>query len=390
MTMGLRHMLTLLLVLFVLMGGTALFCCWLLSYCIAGKWLQRLRLLVVIADGASFLGILLSRSLLADFPLAGAALQIMAIFFMMQLILGALTAAALLVRRLYRQMMAVPLDRSRRHLLRGAAAIPAVAGTAGMYGGLYERCHTVENRYDIFVPNLPEALEGYTVAQLSDIHLGLFFSMERLRQLLQQAADGQPDVLVITGDLFDDEQQNAAAARLVDSFCEKFPQGIYFCRGNHEYLRGIRSIEQALQQTGIHELVNRAEQVLPGAPLYFVGVDYPMERSRFLELQQEFTTRAFADVPAEAVTVLLAHHPDFIDNGRSQGAALTLTGHTHGGQLGFLGVPLVPPVFHYMRGMYRQAGSYGYVHSGNSSWFPYRFGCPPEVAYFRLCRAAEV
>ena len=57
---------------------------------------------------------------------------------------------------------------------------------------------------------------------------------------------------------------------------------------------------------------------------------------------------------------------------------------THGGQLGILGIPIVPPLFKYMRGMYKVGKTFGYVHSGNGSWFPFRFGCPPEIAVFTL------
>ena len=89
-------------------------------------------------------------------------------------------------------------------------------------------------------------------------------------------------------------------------------------------------------------------------------------------------------VPQGAVTIFLAHHPDFIDDAAAYGAALVLTGHTHGGQIGVFGIPLVPPVFKYMRGLYRVKDTIGYVHCGNGSWFPYRLGCPPEIAVFRI------
>lgn len=84
--------------------------------------------------------------------------------------------------------------------------------------------------------------------------------------------------------------------------------------------------------------------------------------------------------------MLLAHHPEFIDDGAAHGAALTLTGHTHGCQFGVLGLPLLP-LFKYTRGLVHTGGHTGYVHSGNGSWFPCRIGCPPEIAYFTLRRA---
>ena len=92
------------------------------------------------------------------------------------------------------------------------------------------------------------------------------------------------------------------------------------------------------------------------------------------------------DVPENAVKVLLAHHPDFFDGAAEYGVDLALAGHTHGGQIGAFGVSLAPPVFKYMRGVYRVGQTLGYVHSGNGSWFPYRLGCPPEIAVFVLKR----
>ena len=108
-----------------------------------------------------------------------------------------------------------------------------------------------------------------------------------------------------------------------------------------------------------------------------------MEREQFAALKQAYSERAFQQVPKDAVCVFLAHHPEFIDDGASHGAVLTLTGHTHGAQLGLFGMPLLP-IFKYTRGMVQHGSCYGYVHSGNGSWFPYRFGCPPEIAYFTL------
>ena len=80
---------------------------------------------------------------------------------------------------------------------------------------------------------------------------------------------------------------------------------------------------------------------------------------------------------------MLAHHPEFIDDGAERNFALTLTGHTHGSQIGIFGVPLLP-VFKYTRGVVKIGDSFGYVHVGNGSWFPFRLGCPPEIAYFTL------
>ena len=138
----------------------------------------------------------------------------------------------------------------------------------------------------------------------------------------------------------------------------------------------------------VHVLLNAAERVPGCGALYLAGTDYPFARGdAFYTEKAAFFAAAMEDVPAHAVTVLLAHHPEFIDDAATDGRVpLTLTGHTHGSQFGILGQPLFP-VFKYTRGMVRIGENYGYVHTGNGSWFPLRIGCPPETAYFRLERS---
>lgn len=283
----------------------------------------------------------------------------------------------------------VPYDRGRRRVLRHAAAVPALAALGGLYGGLYEKDATVERELFVPVKDLPNDLRGLRIAQLSDVHLGWFFSLDDLRELLERTAQGAPDVLVITGDLFDDEALNPEAIALVDSYADRFPLGIWFVYGNHEHRRSFEALDAALDGTRIRKLVNASAVVQDGArPLAFVGVDYPFAHGdeAFLAKKKEFADKAFADVPQNAVTIVLAHHPEFIDDGAARGAALVLSGHTHGCQFGCFGVPLLP-VFKYNRGLVHVKNTLGYVHSGNGSWFPYRIGCPPEIAYFTLRRA---
>ena len=122
-------------------------------------------------------------------------------------------------------------------------------------------------------------------------------------------------------------------------------------------------------------------------PLYIAGVDYPMQREQFGYLADAYTQKAMDGIPANAVKVLLAHHPDFLENAAGYGTELVLSGHTHGGQLGFEGIPLVPPVFEYLRGWYSRGATRLYVHPGNGSWFPFRLGCQPEIAVFKLTKA---
>ena len=320
--------------------------------------------------------------------IAGYALQIISIWLMFQIFLSLLLLAGNLLQYIYGRISRVPVDESRRTLAKGMAILPCAAAGAALYGGLVEKDATVIRSYDIPVENLGSRLEGFSLAQLSDVHLGPFFDLEELRKLLEKTAAQKPDVLVITGDLFDDAATTIKAARLLDSYVDAFPQGIYYCRGNHEHFRGIALLETALSGTRIHNMVNSNEQVLEDSrPLYIAGADYPMQRDQFDFLRDAFVKQAMDGIPENAVKVLLAHHPDFVIPAAGCNVELVLSGHTHGGQLGFMGIPLVPRVFRYLRGWYRVDKTRLYVHCGNGSWFPFRLGCPPEIAIFKLQRA---
>ncbi len=277
-----------------------------------------------------------------------------------------------------------PQDLERRRFLTGAAILPA-ALASGIYGGTAGRTGLVLREFDVPVPGLGDSLDGFRIAQLSDVHLGLFFSLEEWRGLLERAAATGADALAVTGDIFDDDSMNAQAAEILDEFVPRFPKGVWFCYGNHEHFRNIRATREALAKTSVHVLCDSSGKAVDGdRPLWFMGVDYPRSRSVFVMDGASSLDGAMRDVPENAVKVLLAHHPDYFDSAAERGVELVLSGHTHGGQLGLFGVPIVPPVFKYMRGVYHVGKTFGYVHSGNGSWFPYRFGCPPEIAVFAL------
>ena len=315
------------------------------------------------------------------------------IFLMAQLICGVLVLCAVVARFFYRKFNKTePFDPKRRRILAYGMIYPLATLAISLYGNRFEKNSDVENIFDVPIKNLPPELENFRLAQISDVHLGAYYSLERLESLLQRIADAKPDLLAITGDIFDDVPMNPAAIKLVDSFTDKFKFGIYYIHGNHEHFRGIHAIEQMIKQTNIQILVNRSKNVT--SKLYILGVDYPSrapitsssdkeQSERFRAARQSYMAGAMMNLPDDAVKILLAHHPEFIDDGAENNCALTLTGHTHGSQLGIFGVPLFP-VFKYTRGIVKIGDSIGYVHCGNGSWFPFRLGCPPEIAYFTL------
>ncbi len=354
-----------------------------LRYACEGRALSRLR------RGVLALDLVLAAAFLAlDSPLhigvAGLG-GVVVFLFMAQLLAALLLLLAAGLRGAWRRMLRAPYDGSRRRVLARAALFPAIGAGASLYGVTAGRHGTVEHFYDIPMKGLAPGAE-LTIAQLSDIHLGAYFDTADLAALLEQVAARRPELLAITGDLFDDASQNEEAARILGEHAADFPLGIYFILGNHEYFRGVNRTISYLQRTPVHFLRNSSERLENG--LHIAGTDYPMDRKNFEALKRAYAQETMAGIPPEAPTVLLAHHPEFIDDGVELGADLTLTGHTHGSQFGFFGLPLFP-VFKYTRGFVHVGDSTGYVHVGNGSWFPFRLGCPPEIAYFHLQPGTE-
>ena len=380
-------MVSFLIVLVSVLAIFTLAALWALRYLLEGRALLICRLLLGGAFAVAAASFPARRNPLEPLLSDGATVSLAAVFFLAVMFLFLFVLVAIVVRALYRRALAAPEDAGRRRLLKAAGAYPAAALGMALYGNLYERRATVERRYDI--PVAAPALAGYTLAQLSDVHLGMFFSLEQLERLLEQTAAASPDALLLTGDIFDHPAWTADAVRLIDRFVPAFPDGIWYCHGNHEHMRGIALVEESLATSRIRLLKNEAQCVKEGAqPLYFAGVDYPMSEYRqrrdaeaFQREKAAYAKAALAALPENAVTVLLAHHPEFIDDAAEYGVRLVLTGHTHGSQFGIFGMPLFP-VFKYTRGIVEKSRTTGYVHSGNGSWFPYRLGCPPEIAYF--------
>ncbi len=278
---------------------------------------------------------------------------------------------------------------NRRNFLKTALTgiVPVAAFGTASYGVFSGGSHITTQYHEVKWPVLPDYLEGFKIAQISDTHVGFYFSIEKLEEALALVRREKPDLLVITGDLVDDLSLLEPMIDKLTELAAEIKNGIYFSWGNHEYFRNIAKIREALQNSPIRVLANSNQLIIDGKqPFYLAGVDYPWADNG----QEQSIKRAamFAQanqgIPEHAFRILLSHHPDFIYNAFEAQVPLTLTGHTHGGQVALFGQSLLPLKYHYMRGLYREHEAYGYVSAGTGSWFPFRLGCPAEVSIFRL------
>ena len=282
----------------------------------------------------------------------------------------------------------LPRRISRRRFLRWPlAAAGAGTGVAGLGGYAFwiEPRWLEVVRLAIAIPNLPAPFHGLCVAHLTDLHLGPAVPREYVATAVDAALAARPDLVVLTGDYVSALDGGEAAALVAEASRLAAPLGVYAVYGNHDYWTDQKAVAAALGQAGVALLRNDAVALgRGGATLYLVGVDDALEGRADLEA-------ALRAVPADGCAVLLAHEPDFAEEAaRDSRVALQLSGHSHGGQVGLLGVPLVLPMLarKYPRGLYRVGGMQLYTNRGVGLIRPpARLGCRPEVALVTLARA---
>lgn len=291
---------------------------------------------------------------------------------------------------------------SRRTFLKGAAAaIPVAAAATSTLGNIVGESYLDVSLHRLSYSTLPDYLEGYRIGQISDVHMGMFFSPERLQEALDALVSQRVQRLEITGDLIDELSLLTACQRVIEDNASRFPDGIDFCYGNHEYYRSLPAIRDMLEQTPVRILCNSHIEASSGRgdglancigrderPFYIAGVDYSFAKGDedFAAEREAFVQKALEKIPDNAFVVMLAHHSAFIDEAFAHHIPLTLCGHTHGAQFAPIG-PIVKAVgFKYLRGLFRQGKSVGYVNRGTGHWLPLRVFCSREVSVFELHR----
>ena len=283
------------------------------------------------------------------------------------------------------------LSMTRRSFLRNTLAFTPLVAFGVSTKGVYEaQTEMIVKRHSLIVSALPPNLNGFKIAQISDSHLGTYFDLAKLDTVIHMLIKEKPDLVVITGDFIDDLTLLKPALDRLNELQSLIPHGIYFCYGNHEYFRNFELVRAELSKSRITVLTNENALIVPGQrPFYLMGVDYPWANTaqRGISVSDSKRQQCFAqasqNIPPDAFKVLIAHHPDFLTDGFAAQIPLTLAGHTHGGQV-VIGGKTIQSSYKYMLGLYQENGVYGYVSSGTGHWFPFRFGCPPEIGIFTL------
>lgn len=248
----------------------------------------------------------------------------------------------------------------------------------------------VVRRLEVRLDHLPAGLEGMRIVQLSDLHVGPHTSRRYLARVAAAVRDAEPEMIVVTGDQVDDY------ARDIEPFAAAFrglsaPFGVFSIPGNHDVYAGWEAVRQGLEAMGITVLVNRAVPLeRNGSRFWLAGTGDPAGRRGSAGPDIE---RTLAAVPAGGFTIVLAHNPALWPALAKRGVELTLSGHTHYGQIAIprLGWSLASPFLEHAMGEHRQGGSYLYINPGTNYWgIPFRIGTPPEVTVLTLRRSEGV
>jgi len=291
-----------------------------------------------------------------------------------------LMAAALAVLLLKRARRPDP---NRRHFLRAStAAVCAAVPATVLATGIINRKDFHVNEIDITFPKLPKDLEGLRLLQLSDVHMGTFYSAEDLRRVVDASNQLRADLVFVTGDLITTKSDPIDRC-LAELSRLRSGSGIWGCMGNHELYSNLEGYTQRkARKFGIEFLREEARVLTFGSSrLNLVGVDF----RPWQELEE---TEGL--VALDSFNLLLAHTPEIFPQAAERGFDLTLSGHTHGGQINIdlLGTNLNVADVHtpYTKGLYRLPTSAIYVNSGlGTIGLPVRLGAPAEITLIRLC-----
>lgn len=255
----------------------------------------------------------------------------------------------------------------------------SVGGAAALFAdGLTEPFTVETTRHSIVVPNLPHALDGLKVAQITDTHRGNLTPDAVICEAVRLAAAWKPDLVVLTGDYVRWDVADAGPMAQMLTPLQP-PLGIVGVLGNHDYLYPDAIARKLTEMAGVRMLRNAALELAPG--FWISGIEDTIEGSVDIE-------RALKPIPKEAGFLFLTHNPVGVALVQ-QHACVALAGHTHGGQFRFPGIaPHFPPGmagFPQIDGW----GSYGkaklYISRGiGCTAYPLRINCPPELALLTL------
>ena len=268
-----------------------------------------------------------------------------------------------------------------------AVAVPLLAGLFTLVGLINARRRAKVRSVNVPIVDLPAPLHGFTIAQISDVHIGPTIKREYVAAIVDAVNRLDADMIAVTGDLVDGSvKQLSVHTQPLSRLSAR--HGAFFVTGNHEYYSGVSGWVAELRRLGLCVLMN--EHVVlrhKGGVVVVAGVtDYSAHH--YDRAQQSDPAAAIAGAPTDAaVKLLLAHQPRSAFAAEPAGFHLQLSGHTHGGQFWpwTFFVRLQQP---FTAGLRRLGSLWVYTSRGTGYWGPpQRLGAPSEITHLRLVPA---
>jgi hypothetical protein len=276
-----------------------------------------------------------------------------------------------------------------RWMVSAAAALYALGAIAGWIGSRWLHVRQLRATF----PDLPPALEGLRIVQLSDLHIGPQTSRRFLDRVRRASVAAGGDLIVVTGDLVDDHAPDGAhyASALGDLAA---PLGVYVVPGNHDVYASWPAVRAELERLPVTILVNESRLVRRGDARFAVaGTGDPAGRWIATSQAAPDIEATLRDIPPGTFTIVLAHNPSLWPALAERGIPLTLSGHTHWGQLALPAFKwsLAGVFLEDAMGVVTREASLLYIHPGTGFWgIPFRIGARPEVTIIELRRGARV
>ncbi|WP_319467713.1 metallophosphoesterase [uncultured Pseudodesulfovibrio sp.] len=276
-------------------------------------------------------------------------------------------------------------DRERRRFLLNVTNAGILAVSMPMAGyAVYEarrKPSIVHNELPVI--GLPAGLDGFTIAQISDTHIGPTIRGDWTRMVVDEVNSLGADMIVHTGDVVDGSV--AALNGAVGPFGSlAAPHGVWFCTGNHEYYSGVERWTHKLKDLGMKPLNNEHTLIETGKGRILLGGVTDFTGGRIYPPHDSSPAKAMADAPEHDVSILLAHQPRSVFEASRAGFDIQLSGHTHGGQYfpWTLAIHFFQP---YIRGLHLHENTLLYVNVGTGYWGPpMRLGAVPEITLHTL------
>ena len=277
------------------------------------------------------------------------------------------------------------IDLEKRQFLQKSLSIGilTLVGPTTAYGYYSARKGPSVINQTIFLNDLPDEFENFTIAQISDLHVGPTIKKPYVEKVLNQISIINPDLIAITGDLIDGsidylKKDLEPLSEMIANY------GTYFVTGNHEYYSGAEKWLEETDRMGFRNLVNEHDLIsINNETIALAGVT-DFRAHQIIPSHKSNPKNALRGSTDQKVKILLAHQPSSIFKANEAGYDFQISGHTHGGQFWPFTYP-TKKANPYLSGLHNHNGTQIYVNSGTGYWGPpLRLGVPSEITLFKL------